>query len=94
MSLTEEPEPKDGVLSMDRERVRVERPGSPVPSCQSLRSDRSMDRYWNLKREFTGDQRVQVERPGSPVPSCQSLRSDRSMDRYWNLKGEFTGDQR
>ncbi|KAJ8270027.1 hypothetical protein GJAV_G00109510 [Gymnothorax javanicus] len=94
MSLKREPDPEDGGLHTARKRVRVERPGSPVPSCQSLKSDRSMDRDWNLKGEFTGDQRVRVERPGSPVPSCQSLKSDRSMDRDWNLKGEFTGDQR
>ncbi|XP_035253776.1 NACHT, LRR and PYD domains-containing protein 12-like [Anguilla anguilla] len=76
------------------QRVQVERAGSPVPSCVSLKSDRSMHLPVNFKGEFTGDQRVQVERAGSPVPSCVSLKSDRSMHLPVNFKGEFTGDQR
>ncbi|KAJ8259477.1 hypothetical protein GJAV_G00169760 [Gymnothorax javanicus] len=76
------------------QRVRVERPGSPVPSCQSLQSDASMNPPHNFKGEFTEDQRVRVERPGSPVPSCQSLQSDASMNPPHNFKGEFTEDQR
>ncbi|KAJ8280926.1 hypothetical protein GJAV_G00061100 [Gymnothorax javanicus] len=94
MSLKGEPDPEDGGLHTARERVRVERPGSPVPSCQSLKSDHSMDHPSHFKGEFTGDQRVRVERAGSPVPSRQSLKSDRSMNRPQNFKGEFTGDQR
>ncbi|KAJ8286221.1 hypothetical protein GJAV_G00035960 [Gymnothorax javanicus] len=76
------------------QRVWVERPGSPVPSCQSLKSDTSMEAPRNFKGEFTGDQRVRLERPGSPVPSCQSLKSDTSMEAPRNFKGEFPGDIR
>ncbi|KAJ8286223.1 hypothetical protein GJAV_G00035980 [Gymnothorax javanicus] len=57
MSHTGEPDSEDGALSPARERVRVERPGSPVPSCPSLKSDRSMEPPYNFKGEFTGDQR-------------------------------------
>ncbi|KAG5836656.1 hypothetical protein ANANG_G00230730 [Anguilla anguilla] len=70
MSLSEEPDTKGGTLSTDRKRVQVERAGSPVPSCLSMKSDRSMDLPFTFTGEVTGDQRVQVERAGSPVPSC------------------------
>ncbi|XP_064175050.1 NLR family CARD domain-containing protein 3-like isoform X4 [Anguilla rostrata] len=76
------------------QRVRVERAGSPVPSCLSMKSDRSMNHPFNLRGEVTGDQRVQVERAGSPVPSCLSMKSDRSMNHPFNFRGEVTGDQR
>ncbi|XP_064175048.1 NLR family CARD domain-containing protein 3-like isoform X2 [Anguilla rostrata] len=76
------------------QRVRVERAGSPVPSCLSMKSDRSMNHPFNLRGEVTGDQRVRVERAGSPVPSCLSMKSDRSMNHPFNLRGEVTGDQR
>ncbi|XP_061085277.1 NLR family CARD domain-containing protein 3-like isoform X11 [Conger conger] len=94
MSLSEEPESKGGTLSTDRKRVQVERAGSPVPSCLSMKSDPSMDPPLKLRREVTGDQRVQVERAGSPVPSCLSMKSDRSMHHPIDFRGEFTGDQR
>ncbi|XP_064176210.1 NACHT, LRR and PYD domains-containing protein 12-like isoform X5 [Anguilla rostrata] len=94
MSLSEESKTKGGTLSSERKRVQVERAGSPVPSCLSMKSDRSMDRPIELRGEFIGDQRVQVERAGSPVPSCLSMKSDRSMDRPIELRGEFIGDQR
>ncbi|KAJ8259288.1 hypothetical protein COCON_G00183000 [Conger conger] len=94
MSLSEEPESKGGMLNTDRKRVQVERAGSPVPSCLSMKSDRSMDPPLKFGREFTGDQRVQVERAGSPVPSCLSMKSDQSMDPPLKFGREFTGDQR
>ncbi|KAJ8250087.1 hypothetical protein COCON_G00233030 [Conger conger] len=94
MSLSEEPESKGGTLSTDRKRVQVERAGSPVPSCLSMKSDHSMPQPLNFRGEFTGDQRVQVERAGSPVPSCLSMKSDHSMDFLINFRGEFPGDQR
>ncbi|XP_064175625.1 uncharacterized protein LOC135246063 isoform X1 [Anguilla rostrata] len=74
--------------------VRVERAGSPEPSCLSMKSDRSMDPPLHFRGEFTGDQSVRVERAGSPVPSCLSMKSDRSMDPPLHFRGEFTGDQR
>ncbi|KAJ8250073.1 hypothetical protein COCON_G00232890 [Conger conger] len=94
MSLSEEPESKGGTLSTDRKRVQVERAGSPVPSCLSVKSDPSMEPPLKLRREVTGDQRVQVERAGSPVPSCLSMKSNFSMDLPFNFRGEFPGDQR
>ncbi|XP_035241753.1 NACHT, LRR and PYD domains-containing protein 12-like isoform X1 [Anguilla anguilla] len=94
MSLSEEPDTKGGTLSTERKRVQVERAGSPVPSCLSMKSDRSMDHPFKFRGEVTGDQRVQVERAGSPVPSCLSMKSDRSMDHPFKFRGEVTGDQR
>ncbi|KAJ8250088.1 hypothetical protein COCON_G00233040 [Conger conger] len=58
MSLSEEPESKGGTLSTDRKRVQVERAGSPVPSCLSMKSDQSMDPPIFFRGEVTGDQRV------------------------------------
>ncbi|XP_035257501.1 NLR family CARD domain-containing protein 3-like [Anguilla anguilla] len=94
MSSSEETETDDGTHGPARKRVRVERAGSPVPSCLSMKSDRSMNHPFNLRGEVTGDQRVRVERAGSPVPSCLSMKSDRSMNHPFNLRGEVTGDQR
>ncbi|KAL2089099.1 hypothetical protein ACEWY4_015998 [Coilia grayii] len=58
------------------------RPDSPIPSCVSMKSDRSMDRPVHFG---AGDSSVEnprhVKRPDSPVPSCVSMKSDRSMDR-------------
>ncbi|XP_061085969.1 NLR family CARD domain-containing protein 3-like [Conger conger] len=75
------------------QRVQVERAGSPVPSCLSMKSDCSMKPPLNFRGEVTGDQRVQVE-AGSPVPSCVSMKSDCSMKPPLNFRGEVTGDQR
>ncbi|XP_061085018.1 NLR family CARD domain-containing protein 3-like isoform X4 [Conger conger] len=58
MSLSEEPESKGGNFSTDRKRVQVERAGSPVPSCLSMKSDHSMDPPLKFRGEFTSDQRV------------------------------------
>ncbi|XP_064175027.1 NACHT, LRR and PYD domains-containing protein 12-like isoform X2 [Anguilla rostrata] len=94
MSSSKETETDNGTHGPARKRVQVERAGSPVPSCLSMKSDHSMDRPSNFRGQFTGDQRVQVERTGSPVPSCLSMKSDHSMDRPSNFRGQFTGDQR
>ncbi|XP_064176152.1 protein NLRC3-like isoform X4 [Anguilla rostrata] len=40
-------------------RVQVERAGSPVPSCLSMRSGESMDKVLNFRGELPGDSRVQ-----------------------------------
>ncbi|XP_067114432.1 NLR family CARD domain-containing protein 3-like isoform X10 [Osmerus mordax] len=59
-----------------------ERPASPVPSCVSMKSDRSMD----LPIVFSdgggppNEEGMRQQRPASPVPSCVSMKSDRSMD--------------
>ncbi|XP_035257557.1 NLR family CARD domain-containing protein 3-like [Anguilla anguilla] len=94
MSYSEETETDDGTHGLARKRVQVDRAGSPVPSCLSMKSDRSMDPPIKFGAEFTGDQRVQVDRAGSPVPSCLSMKSDRSMDPPIKFGAEFTGDQR
>ncbi|KAG5840118.1 hypothetical protein ANANG_G00214170, partial [Anguilla anguilla] len=59
MNLSEEPKTKGGTLSSERKRVLVERAGSPVPSCVSLKSDDSMGPPLNFRGEFPGDQRIQ-----------------------------------
>ncbi|XP_064176366.1 NACHT, LRR and PYD domains-containing protein 3-like isoform X5 [Anguilla rostrata] len=59
MSLSKEPETKGGTLSTERKRVQVDRAGSPVPSCLSMKCDPSMEPPIKLRRKFTGDQRVQ-----------------------------------
>ncbi|XP_064172496.1 NACHT, LRR and PYD domains-containing protein 12-like isoform X3 [Anguilla rostrata] len=94
MSLSGEPETKGGTLSSNRKSIQVERAGSPVPSCVSLKSDHSVHPPLVFSGEFTGDQRVQVERAGSPVPSCMSMKSDNSMHPPLVFRGEVTGDKR
>ncbi|KAG7463557.1 hypothetical protein MATL_G00177790 [Megalops atlanticus] len=78
----------------ETKQVLRKRARSPVPSCQSMKSDRSMDEQHNFRREHTGDLRVLRKRAGSPVPSCLSMKSDRSMDEQRNFRGEATGDPR
>ncbi|XP_035253782.1 NACHT, LRR and PYD domains-containing protein 3-like [Anguilla anguilla] len=58
MSLSKEPETKDGTFSTDRKRIQVERAESPVPSCLSMKSDRSVVRKICFKGDITGDQRI------------------------------------
>ncbi|KAJ8272519.1 hypothetical protein GJAV_G00090110 [Gymnothorax javanicus] len=45
--------------STSEQRVLVERPGSPVSSCVSLKSDRSMEHPITFRGESTSDQRIQ-----------------------------------
>ncbi|KAG5855913.1 hypothetical protein ANANG_G00002030 [Anguilla anguilla] len=58
-ALSELPDPKAGSLDPNRNknecRVQVERAGSPVPSCISMKSDSSMDPRWNFRGESTDD---------------------------------------
>ncbi|XP_034069730.1 protein NLRC3-like isoform X1 [Gymnodraco acuticeps] len=59
---------------------------SPVPSCLSLKSDRSKDRPPNFSNEpGPSDTKQRAE---SPVPSCLSLKSDRSKDFPLNFSKE------
>ncbi|KAG5829967.1 hypothetical protein ANANG_G00319910 [Anguilla anguilla] len=94
MSSSEKKETDDETHGPARKRVRVERAGSPVPSCLSMKSDNSMVLPLNFRGEISGDQRVRVETAGSPVPSCLSVKSDNSMVIPLNFKGEISGDQR
>ncbi|XP_063053704.1 NACHT, LRR and PYD domains-containing protein 12-like [Engraulis encrasicolus] len=81
----------------DKPSRNQERSGSPVHSCVSDSSDRSMDKPVNFKEhvvvpqddlslaKLTALQRNQ-ERSCSPVHSCDSDSSDRSMDKPVNFK--------
>ncbi|XP_048856840.1 NLR family CARD domain-containing protein 3-like [Brienomyrus brachyistius] len=82
-------------ITKTTESVLMERAGSPVPSCVSIKSDRSMDLPIYFKEEpFPSDQSVLMERAGSPVPSCVSMKSDRSMDRPIGFReGRFPTDR-
>ncbi|KAG5830299.1 hypothetical protein ANANG_G00308830 [Anguilla anguilla] len=57
MNSSEETETDDGTHGPARKRVQVDRAGSPVPSCLSMKSDRSMDLPVDFRGEFRGDQR-------------------------------------
>ncbi|XP_063051905.1 E3 ubiquitin/ISG15 ligase TRIM25-like [Engraulis encrasicolus] len=61
-------------------RLQTPRAVSPVPSCVSMKSDKSMGDPPNFSREPPqSDPRLQTPRPVSPVPSCVSIKSDKSM---------------
>ncbi|KAL2093755.1 hypothetical protein ACEWY4_011067 [Coilia grayii] len=80
-----------------------DRSHSPVCSCVSHRSDRSMDLPTNFKGNVLvpqEDQQTQIstqimyrDRSHSPVWSCVSNRSDRSMDLPTNFKGNVVVSQ-
>ncbi|KAG5837816.1 hypothetical protein ANANG_G00217030 [Anguilla anguilla] len=92
MSFSEDPEAKDGTPSTHRKSVQAERAGSPVPSCLSMRSERSMENPLYFRGQFPCDPSVQAERTGSPVPSCLSMRSERSMENPLYFRGQFPCD--
>ncbi|KAK2815174.1 hypothetical protein Q7C36_023440 [Tachysurus vachellii] len=61
----------------------AERPGSPSPSCLSLKSDASMDcAYVFSQGETSRGKRSVIQKsiPASPAPSCLSMKSNASMD--------------
>ncbi|XP_064819747.1 NLR family CARD domain-containing protein 3-like [Oncorhynchus masou masou] len=77
--------------------IKKERPASPVPSCVSMKSDRSMGQPLYFREgDFSTEQRpIQQERPASPVPSCVSMKSDRSMSQPLQFReGDFSTEQR
>ncbi|XP_035243148.1 protein NLRC3-like [Anguilla anguilla] len=59
MSHSGEPDTEGGTLSTNKKRVQVERAGSPVPSCVSMKSDHSMGTIFNFREEVPGDSRIQ-----------------------------------
>ncbi|XP_034004025.1 protein NLRC3-like [Trematomus bernacchii] len=59
---------------------------SSVPSCLSLKSDRSKEEPPDFRDEPGPSDRKQ--RAGSPVPSCLSLKSDRSIGEPINFRDE------
>ncbi|XP_076123354.1 NACHT, LRR and PYD domains-containing protein 3-like isoform X2 [Alosa pseudoharengus] len=62
--------------------TQQKRSPSPVPSCVSMKSDRSMDPPVRFGGGGVpaGQSSTQQKRSPSPVPSCVSMKSDRSMD--------------
>ncbi|KAM9779985.1 NACHT, LRR and PYD domains-containing protein 3-like [Neosynchiropus ocellatus] len=69
----------------------------PAPSCQSLKSDRSMPRWINFRggQEHQRRSRIYQEKPEESELSCQSLKSDASMGPPLNFKGgqESSGER-
>ncbi|XP_031677219.1 NLR family CARD domain-containing protein 3-like [Oncorhynchus kisutch] len=56
--------------------IKQERPASPVPSCVSMKSDRSMDALIYFREgNYSTEQRNQQERSESEMLSCQSSQS-------------------
>ncbi|XP_063065118.1 tripartite motif-containing protein 29-like [Engraulis encrasicolus] len=60
------------------------RPPSPVPSCVSMKSDKSIDHPPNISPQPLS-QTSKMPRPPSPVPSCVSMKSDKSIDHPPNI---------
>ncbi|KAK6327331.1 hypothetical protein J4Q44_G00029760, partial [Coregonus suidteri] len=71
---------REGDVSIEQ-RIKQQRPASPVPSCVSMKSDQSMDPPIMFREgDVSIEQRIKQQRPASPVPSCVSMKSDQSMD--------------
>ncbi|KAM7011936.1 protein NLRC3-like [Tautogolabrus adspersus] len=78
-------------LTPDQNMNVEDRAESPVPSCVSLKSDRSKGEPPDFSNEpGPSDTKFESssERAESPVPSCVSLKSDRSHDREINFSNE------
>ncbi|XP_045900992.1 protein NLRC3-like [Micropterus dolomieu] len=77
--------PSNTTLSEEHEsqtkpqRAEQERADSPLPSCVSMKSDKSMDFPMAFKRQDSFS-KAEQERADSPLPSCVSMKSDKSMD--------------
>ncbi|XP_071182720.1 NACHT, LRR and PYD domains-containing protein 12-like isoform X2 [Salvelinus alpinus] len=94
--LTDHPTPIEAKrLKQQREEIRSV---SPVPSCVSMKSDRSMTQPMKFCDEAFTDQRLKQQREEirsvSPVPSCVSMKSDRSMTQPMKFCDEAFTDQR
>ncbi|XP_064871511.1 NACHT, LRR and PYD domains-containing protein 12-like, partial [Oncorhynchus nerka] len=76
--------------------IKQERPASPVPSCVSMKSYRSMEHPIEFREgDFSTEQSpIKQERPASPVPSCVSMKSYRSMEHPIEFReGDFSTEQ-
>ncbi|KAK2847640.1 hypothetical protein Q7C36_009322 [Tachysurus vachellii] len=71
-----------------------ERPDSPVSSCVSLKSDKSLPLPLNFKGGTSSMESGTKERPDSPVSSCVSLKSDKSLPLPLNFKGGTSSMER
>ncbi|XP_071236775.1 NLR family CARD domain-containing protein 3-like isoform X5 [Salvelinus alpinus] len=77
--------------------IKRKRPASPVPSCVSMKSDRSMDQPQHFREgDFSTEQSpIKRKKPASPVPSCVSMKSDKSMEQPINFReGDFSTEKR
>ncbi|XP_046871442.1 NLR family CARD domain-containing protein 3-like isoform X5 [Hypomesus transpacificus] len=70
--------------------IQQERPASPVPSCVSMKSDKSMDPPFNFSNGGgpSNEEGIRQQRPASSVPSCVSMKSDKSMEPPFNFSVE------
>ncbi|GLD67976.1 protein NLRC3-like protein [Lates japonicus] len=58
----------------------------PEPSCLSMKSDYSVERYIDFKgQQPSAAERRKLE---EPEPSCLSMKSDYSVGRYIDFKGQ------
>ncbi|KAF4071807.1 hypothetical protein AMELA_G00267060, partial [Ameiurus melas] len=67
---------------------------SPVSSCVSYKSDRSLLLPLNFTDGTSSVESGTVERSNSPVSSCVSFKSDRSMPLPYNFKGGTSSVER
>ncbi|XP_036390560.1 NACHT, LRR and PYD domains-containing protein 3-like [Megalops cyprinoides] len=80
--------PLSGAVDSQSKSVTVQRAASPVPSCQSVKSDWSMEDPPDLGGgQPVPPLSVTAQRAASLVPSCQSVKSDRSMENPPDLGG-------
>ncbi|XP_056151295.1 uncharacterized protein LOC130125946 isoform X2 [Lampris incognitus] len=103
MALTEEEEeggpPSEATLpgkhdsqTKPKSPVHQERPDSPAPGCEPMKTDQCMEIALTSKDT---EQRTHQERPDSPVPSCVSMKSDHSIGRFLDFKdGHPSTEQR
>ncbi|XP_036422039.1 NACHT, LRR and PYD domains-containing protein 12-like [Colossoma macropomum] len=81
MNLSEESE-EDSLTSLKHLcPIQQERSDSPIPSCMSMKSDRSIHPPPEFKDRdsSSGHSAIQQERSDSPIFSCASMKSDRSI---------------
>ncbi|XP_052358015.1 NACHT, LRR and PYD domains-containing protein 3-like isoform X1 [Oncorhynchus keta] len=70
--------------------IKQERPASPVPSCVSMKSDKSMDQPLQFREgDFSTEQRNQQERSESEILSGQSSQSHQTdLDSIFSMLEE------
>uniref|UniRef100_A0A8K9V1B6 NACHT domain-containing protein n=1 Tax=Oncorhynchus mykiss TaxID=8022 RepID=A0A8K9V1B6_ONCMY len=72
--------PTEQDTDSELKRIKTDRPVSPVPSCVSMKSDRSMQPPIHFREgDFSTEQRIKTDRLVSPAPSCVSMKSDKSL---------------
>ncbi|XP_030646343.1 NACHT, LRR and PYD domains-containing protein 12-like [Chanos chanos] len=79
----------------EAESVHQERSDSPVPSCVSMKSDRSQDQPPKFReRDLPDEESTQLDRSDSPVLSCVSMKSDWSKGKPPNIReGGLTDEE-